>query len=366
MIKSITHFEDLSNDMIYEIFDFLDFRHIYDAFSNLNNRFKNLLTNSTLPININMSFMFRSNFEKYYKNLIIPYVHRIKLLHLSNPFSIDLLFTHDSILSKLIRLETLILNDIASEDVQIILTYLVTLPCVSSLIIFCTDGGNIRNTLFRQIFLLPVLKYCKISMNEFQRSEPLLPIANNELSSVEHLIINDLFDTNDLNAVLSCVPHLRRLSCKTLFPSSNEQINSCSIKLNHLTHASLEINDVTFHQFESLTKVLFHQLQVLYITASNDKTYLDANRWKQLILSHMPHLRIFNILCDIGIDKDDYSSYISMTEPFQSQFWLQRQWFFICKTELISDEYYRIYLSTIPYRYNKSFFISMMCIFFLF
>ncbi len=65
----------------------------------------------------------------------MPNVHRIKSFRLSNPLSIDLLFAQDCIFSKLIRLESLNLNDIHPEDIINLLDCLVSLPCLSSLVI---------------------------------------------------------------------------------------------------------------------------------------------------------------------------------------------------------------------------------------
>ncbi|CAF0993178.1 unnamed protein product [Adineta steineri] len=78
-------FEDLSNELIYEIFELLDFHHVYKAFYSLNARFYNLIFNSTIPIEVNLSSISKSTFQRYNKDIILPNKHRIHSLHLSNP-----------------------------------------------------------------------------------------------------------------------------------------------------------------------------------------------------------------------------------------------------------------------------------------
>ncbi len=50
--RSITCIKNLSNECFYEIFDYLDGCQIYEAFSNLNYRFQQLLNSSSLLFNI--------------------------------------------------------------------------------------------------------------------------------------------------------------------------------------------------------------------------------------------------------------------------------------------------------------------------
>jgi len=50
-----------------------------------------------------------------------------------------------------------------------------------------------------------------------------------------------------------------------------------------------------FNQFEQLIKGIFRQLHVLRISTKHDITYLDGNRWEQLILSSMPNLRVLHM-----------------------------------------------------------------------
>jgi hypothetical protein len=50
----ITSIENLSNEFFYEIFDYLNAWDIYDAFSNLNYRFEQLLNNSSVLYKIKL------------------------------------------------------------------------------------------------------------------------------------------------------------------------------------------------------------------------------------------------------------------------------------------------------------------------
>ncbi|CAF4843958.1 unnamed protein product [Rotaria sp. Silwood2] len=63
--QSVTLIEDLSNEIFYEIFNHLYVYYVYKAFYNLNIRLQNLLTNSTLPLKINVSSISKSIFQSF-------------------------------------------------------------------------------------------------------------------------------------------------------------------------------------------------------------------------------------------------------------------------------------------------------------
>jgi len=86
-----SRFEYLPNEIVYEIFKYLDTYHVYEGFFNLTKRFKNLFY-SNLPFKVNISIMSKQKFQYYHKNLIIPSRHRINILRLSNPFPTNIIF----------------------------------------------------------------------------------------------------------------------------------------------------------------------------------------------------------------------------------------------------------------------------------
>jgi hypothetical protein len=89
--ESCTYFEDLPDEIVYEIFDFLDVYHMYAPIFDLNIQFKNLLPNSRFPITIILSSMSRLTFAHYYKHVFMLNKHRMSSLGLSNLFNIDVL-----------------------------------------------------------------------------------------------------------------------------------------------------------------------------------------------------------------------------------------------------------------------------------
>ncbi|CAF5040113.1 unnamed protein product, partial [Rotaria sp. Silwood1] len=137
--ESVTHFEDLSNEIIYEIFEYLDYLHVYQSFFDLNIRFRKIFTNSNFPIKINISSISKSIFQRYYTHIIIPYQHRIISLSIVNFLSFDLDISPHRILSTFTRLKTLILVKINSEYLENILEDIASLPNLSSVTIIPFD-----------------------------------------------------------------------------------------------------------------------------------------------------------------------------------------------------------------------------------
>ncbi|CAF4359089.1 unnamed protein product, partial [Adineta steineri] len=165
--KPLSYFEDLSNEIIYEIFEYFDIQYIYETFSFLNQRFANLIINSNLPIKINISSVSKPNFQRYYKDIIIPYRQRIKSLHITNIFAADIILTSQDNISKLTRLETLILTNVSSSFLRN-LRYLINLPKLSSLTIISDAYSNTDQAeVYQQIFQLPFLKYFNVLFGRF-------------------------------------------------------------------------------------------------------------------------------------------------------------------------------------------------------
>ncbi len=159
-----------------------------------------------------------------------------------------------------------------------------------------------KNTIYRQIFRLPALKYCKLSLKEWDYKETL-PISITKYSLIEHFVITHTIYLCELDSLLSYIPHLRRLSIHSLVEYRSERTKISPRLLNHLTHMSLKINSIKFDQFEQLFVInLLSTVEVLCFTTGcdTDREYMDANKWEQLIRSHIPNLHIFDIQLDVS------------------------------------------------------------------
>ncbi|CAF1213217.1 unnamed protein product [Rotaria sordida] len=182
-------FENLSNEIIYEIFDYLGIYYAYHGFFNLNQRFNNFFINSNLHIQIDISSMSKLNFEQYYKDIILPNKYRINYLRLSNVFTVDIIFSPPRLISKFFQLETLVFDNINTRYFNNILHHLIILPELHSLTINLTDYIQNSTLFYLQLFRLPKLKYCKIQF-ESKDEQQLLPRCINEFSSIEYEDLN--------------------------------------------------------------------------------------------------------------------------------------------------------------------------------
>jgi hypothetical protein len=119
-----------------------------------------------------------------------------------------------------------------------------------------------------------------------------------------------------------------------------------------LIHISIDLHIIYFTQFEKIIKDCFNQLQVLRIITARDVTYLDANRWEQLMLSHMQNLRLF----EMNYDGFEYCNELSpdvLTKNFNSLFWIERETIFICEKDCNGNIDIKVFYSIDSSRYRS-------------
>ncbi|CAF1537936.1 unnamed protein product, partial [Rotaria sp. Silwood1] len=264
------------NEILYEIFEYLEHNDIYHGFFYLNDRFQNLLINLNIPFRINLSTIPKSHVDLYNKNVFQPNKHRINILRLSNPFTIELIFSPPCLL--------------------FIVKHLIHLPKLHTLIPSPIDYILNSTIIFTQVFCLKKLKYCKLTYR-VKDNKNVLPIDFDqyEQSSIEYLIINSPFQYESFQKLFIYLSKLRHSSINYLFGSNHSQIDFYPIHLKDLNYIFFDLHSIHFHQFEELIKNFFHHIKVLRISTFNDSSYSHTKQWKELISSSMPNLHIFDM-----------------------------------------------------------------------
>jgi hypothetical protein len=347
--------ENLPNEIIYEIFKYLDAYNIYEGFFNLNKRFKKLLTDPDLRIQINISNTTKLDFERLYIRIILPHRRRIKNLRLSNPFTVDIVFSPPHLITEFSQLEILVLDHINEKSFDNISTHFMFLPKLHSLTINFAEYIQCPSIPFGRIIGSSKLKYCKITYREKDDFRPWsIYFSQHDRSRIEHLMINTRFPFKSFGDLLACLPRLRHLSINCLVQSTHmdfdmEEEEVRRIVLKHLESVSLKLESIPFDQLEDFIKNHFHRVEVLRLTTTYDPKYLDAKRWEQLITSSMPNLRIFDVNFH-GYASKNQLTFHDLINQFNSSFWIEKQWFFTHQHDCQEDLTSGILYSTDPYR----------------
>lgn len=303
---------------------------------------------------INLSSLSKSAFEKYNQDIIQTVSHRVRSFALENVFMYDYILSSIPKLSQFEQLRTLIFHNIESKYIENVLDQLQSLRLLSSLILDSTEDVNNRNLIYRQVFALPALKYCKLSLSSWNSKAPL-EMCTNEKSPIENLVIGNSVCVDLLYRLLSYIPYVRRLSIGSLEVSDTEQEKVSVSPSNELRDLSLKLTYVKFDSLISLMRDCFRTVQVLHLTVENSSTaarYIDANKWEQLITDHLHNLRVFDIHITASIsDNDDQLRIESDIDQFTSPFWIGRQCFFAHDVHWNRYSGDVFFYSTNPYRY---------------
>ncbi|CAF1131356.1 unnamed protein product [Adineta steineri] len=326
--------ENLSNELLYEIFDYLDGNDIFEIFSNLNYRFQYLITCSSIPFKIKFRSHTTSQLIDCCKTVIVPNRHHILSLNFEGGSLIDNFFKHCIIDSSFTRLQSVVLSNVSINRVVSLLFYLRSLPHLFSLNMSIREEEYFDlSDIYRIIFTLPSLKYNKLSLClEYDEEDTniSIPLALNEqFSTIEYMVINHTCTPDKLMSILCHTPQLHHLICETLEEIEPASTNEQSITLSNLVYIRINNCQIDFDRFEMFMKKVSSQLQVLRVKQKYDKAYLDADRWKRLIENYIPNLQEF-IYEYPGYEYNDYetTSLDTNFNQFISPFWMNKGWIF--------------------------------------
>ncbi|UJR21076.1 hypothetical protein I4U23_024176 [Adineta vaga] len=155
------------------MFSYLDGCDVYYAFSNLNNRFENLLKNSIVVLKIEFLHKINLMIKNRYEQFIHRNKYRIISLNFSDQFFLDQFIELCAINS------SFILNEVSTFQFIILLFYFKSLPCLSSLTVNFGNFDDNLGQIYQLIFHLS-LKYFKLRILDYQESYLNIPIATSE------------------------------------------------------------------------------------------------------------------------------------------------------------------------------------------
>ncbi|CAF2946029.1 unnamed protein product [Rotaria sp. Silwood2] len=301
------------------------------TFSNLNDRFQQLLNSSAVLFKIYIDdSKYNDTYMNKYEEFFRQNKHKIlslniQLLKESNKYSS--FFTVNSLFN---CLESLIIDICESTRLIAILINLSCLPRLFSLTIELPCSTKILNDTYRIIFTLSTLKTCRLKGWKNEESISLPMASNQKLNTLKYLTIDHHCTLNELYIIISYTPQLHRLNLLYDFEIDSNIKTILPIKLSNLTSISLHMNRVNFDEFEIFIKKLYSYLKILRITnQSKDITFLNAHRWEQLVLQCIPQLEEFDLqYYEQRNDQFDYSSYTRESDQFISSFWIERKWIF--------------------------------------
>jgi hypothetical protein len=340
--------EDLSNEIFYEIFDYLDGSQIFLAFSNLNQRFHRLINSSSLPLKIRFNVTTVELYNDVCREIVLSNKQQISTVQVAmlphvRPFLSSLVID-----SSFNRLEVLNIQKILPHLLKPLLVKLASLLRLSSLTIYTWNGFQNLNEIYRLMFALPMLKYNEFALITDDCSVTLPMAKKKQFNNIEHLEMVHSCSFNEIARIVSYTPYLNHLGIYHAVQHDSINGMSLPIKLSKLTHLSIHGVLLPFNQLEMFIKHIHCQLKVLhFITQSEDFTYLSADRWERFISQNLPQLEEFKFqYYEETIDPNKSSINPEGQNQFTSPFWIARR----CILCVQADNKQIIY-SVRPYKY---------------
>ncbi|CAF4218428.1 unnamed protein product, partial [Adineta steineri] len=350
--------ELLPNELLLNLFEYLTIFHVFQAFDNINIRFRTLILIYCQKIHLDFQSISKTNFDIICKKYLPLFNHQILSLRLSDddntPQQISLFLSYGLRLEQFTHLQTISLSHIHSSSIlNKLLTDCLYLP---SLTHFTLTNCHISidqistDHLYNQIWSLPKLTYCYVDINFSDRSYfPKPTIISTSLKSLH--IPNISCDFNELIHLFQVTPNLQYLSI--VFVDYTDEYD---LSLFYAPITRLKLS------FDCSLNILQYFLQNLsnlqHLTLETSNIYMNGYEWEDFICKYLPKLKIFQFKMRFSplINQNKLIELNEILDSFRTKFWIdEHQWFVRCHWYASDEQYHLnfIDLFTLPYIFKE-------------
>ncbi|CAF3630554.1 unnamed protein product [Rotaria sordida] len=339
---SLSKFENLANEILLDIFDYLRPLDLIHAFGMLNNRLENVIIQRGMHVDLSTNISF-NEFNEYCTNIFLNYsscIYSIRLSNIETCGGIKLfltIFSHiDITFPNLSTMSFIEPNEYEYKEI-------IKLKHLSSIHIksYKTYEQKIQLGL---VFDIPYLKTCVLSYDDVLSTNKLRP------NSYLNRLVLDSFYINDLHTLFHFYPLLKHLTIHRLLV--NFQGFLPPFNTSFQTLHTLKLNCIYTVRFDYIVHILSFLPRLFRLTIiAIGIDFLNSERWLR-ILTSLEQLRFLILdIKAVSVTFDD-----ELSSSFLTGFW--RQWHIAVD---YSQDNNKFHLFTAPYR-RLSFISTIHCL----
>jgi hypothetical protein len=346
--KRETTFEELANELLLDLFEFLRSAHLLCAFYGLNYRFNKLISIYFRTHTLDFRCISKKTFDTVYQKHLFSIADQIISLHLSNgdetPNIVKYFLSQTLMFEQFHHLQSLSLYDINSLYIlnQIIFQcrYLHHLTHLNMIQCHFKPEDSYDLCLINNIWSLPKLTHFKMK-DVYQSASRFMAIKVISYT-IMHLLIENLpSDLRTISHIIEYTPHLRYFS--TMNVHDTDDLSLSTLKLPFYSKHTIETYLPTFSNLCSLT-----------IKTTNCD--LNGHDWENILIQYVPkikHFQCFLRFCEIVFLPTDIDGKVNkLFDSFCTPFWIEKhQWYVRCDWYR-NDTRYNIILYTLPYNFR--------------
>ena len=311
-------FEELVNELLLDIFEFIDIIRLLRAFYGLNSRLNNLVSKSIRIYHVDFRSLPRQEFDDFCQRYLPSMINGVQSICLSDddetPNLSQNFLSYDFNLTQFIHLQSLSFYSIDSIN----LINRIVFQCLNlthfKMINCCTDTKRImsssrpisialynslgiddarRNSvqLMKNIWSLPKLINCSLIFY-FGETRSASVVS----SSIKYLYIESINSIYELDWLFQCTPHLQQFHTK--FECINEIVQ---MRISASSLVSLKVQ--WEGSLNSLKHLLSQAKNLRYLIIDTSTIYLNGYEWEQILVEYLSQIKVFRF-------KNEYQIFI--------------------------------------------------------